>query len=116
MLFSMHSLHQKRTKRYIKMGRNEQKTNGYEPLALHRVCSRHFVQDSNVPELFQWNNNREYDPHRSLTLIVKRNSDLNAGEVPEVDVKNSHEPDVESLVITNEQGLYIQLIITYIRK
>ncbi|CAC5361864.1 unnamed protein product [Mytilus coruscus] len=78
---------------------------GYEPLAHHRVCSRHFVQDSNVPELFQWNNYRGYESHRSLASIVKRNSDINAGEVPEptVDVNNNPEPEAESLVITNEQ-------------
>ncbi|CAC5371144.1 unnamed protein product [Mytilus coruscus] len=77
----------------------------YEPLAHHRVYSRYFVQDSNVPELFQWNNYREYDPHQSLASIVKRNSDINAGEVPEptVDVNNNHEPEAETLVITNEQ-------------
>ncbi|CAC5419077.1 unnamed protein product [Mytilus coruscus] len=79
---------------------------GYEPLPHHRVCSSHFVQDNNVPELFQWNSYGVFDPQRSIASIVKRELDLNAGK-PTVDDNNNPEPETGSLVTASEQPIVV---------
>lgn len=53
----------------------------YEPLPHHRVCSRHFTDNNNVPELFQWNNYKNFTPKRSTASIEKREADSNAKTV-----------------------------------
>ncbi|XP_061191028.1 uncharacterized protein LOC133199197 [Saccostrea echinata] len=48
----------------------------YDPLPHHRVCSRHFIDGHNVPELFPWNNYKVFTPRRSTASITKREADL----------------------------------------
>ena len=75
---------------------------GYIPLSHHRVCSRHFGTDSNVPELFPWNNYGQFQPQRSTASITKR--ELGISPPMDTDVMCESDPE-KSSVCEHGEGL-----------
>jgi hypothetical protein len=78
----------------------------YEPLPHHRVCSRHFIDDHDVSELFQWNNYRIFTPKRSTSSIEKRkaDSDITMKSVPSVTDHVDCEPNGEQSELSVVEG------------
>ncbi|XP_069106901.1 THAP domain-containing protein 11-like [Argopecten irradians] len=67
----------------------------YNPKPWHRVCSRHFNEESDIPELFPWNNYKESNNMRSMAAIQKRETWKSVKTVTQEDESDGQQTDVD---------------------